>query len=73
MSTSTGYRWCPDRCKWLTPRGTVLPDELQNDARFLFGHPDLVEPDRVKLPWRYTNALDLSKGEFAQRVQEIHA
>ena len=67
-----GYRWCPRREKWLSPDGTLLPDELQKDARFLFGHPDLPEPQRVKLPWRYANVLNLSKKDYAKLVQEIH-
>lgn len=69
----TGYRWCPVLSKWLTPRGTVLPDDLQKDARFLFGHPDLPDPPRVKQPWSYAHAIDLPRSEFAELVVEAHA
>lgn len=52
-SPKTGYQWCPSLNKWLSPRGTVLPDELQKDARFLFGNPDQPKPERVRLAWSY--------------------
>lgn len=67
----TGYRWCPVLSKWLSPRGTVLPDDLQKDARFVFLYPPLPTPTRDEQP-SYAGAVDLPKREFAQRVQEIH-